>query len=151
MPRIGAIRSADNGQTWEDLGIVLDAPPGSEACDSGNRFVLGGVGDVTAALDADGQDVYLYFSQYSRDGATQGVAVARLAWADRDQPVGQGGDLERRRLAAGVENAAIDGGWAYPAGTPLVSSEPAVSRSLGDQRRLLGRRRFTGTRISSST
>ncbi len=33
LPRIGAIRSADNGQTWEDLGIVLDAPPGSEACE----------------------------------------------------------------------------------------------------------------------
>src|SRR6187402_1731219 len=36
LPRIGAIRSADNGQTWEDLGIVLDAPPGSAACDSAN-------------------------------------------------------------------------------------------------------------------
>lgn len=81
LPRIGAMRSADNGATWEDLGIVLDAPPGSDACDSQNRFVLGGVGDVTAALDADDQDLYLYFSQYSRDGATQGVAVARIAWA----------------------------------------------------------------------
>jgi hypothetical protein len=89
LPRIGALRSADQGQTWDDLGIIIDAPPGTDACDSDNRFVLGGVGDVTAALDAASQDVYLYFSQYSRDPAAQGVAVARLAWADRDQPVGK--------------------------------------------------------------
>jgi hypothetical protein len=89
LPRIGALRSADRGHTWDDLGIIIDAPPGTDACDSGNRFVLGGVGDVTAALDAESRDVYLYFSQYTRDPASQGVAVARLAWADRDQPVGQ--------------------------------------------------------------
>src|SRR5688572_10171497 len=66
LPRIGALRSPDRGVTWHDLGIVLDAPPGTDACESANRFVLGGVGDVTAALDAEKQDVYLYFSQYSR-------------------------------------------------------------------------------------
>lgn len=54
-------------------------PPGSEACASSNRFVLGGVGDVTAALDPDTHDIYLYFSQYARDPEVQGVAVARLA------------------------------------------------------------------------
>ncbi len=89
LPRIGALKSIDRGESWDDLGIVLDAPHGSEACDSTNRFVLGGVGDVTAALDADSKDLYLYFSQYSRDPASQGVAVARLAWADRDQPAGK--------------------------------------------------------------
>jgi len=89
LPRIGAMRSTDRGQTWDDLGIILDAPPDTEACDSGNRFVLGGVGDVTAALDAEAKDVYLYFSQYTRDPASQGVAVARLAWADRDEPAGK--------------------------------------------------------------
>src|SRR5918993_3386187 len=122
LPRIGAIRSADNGQTWEDLGIVLDAPPGSEACNSGNRFVLGGVGDVTAALDADGQDVYLYFSQYSRDGTTQGIAVARLAWADRDQPSGKAAIWNDGAWLPARESPDSDGGWAYPAGTPLVRS-----------------------------
>ncbi len=89
LPRIGALRSSDRGQTWEDLGIVLDAPPGSESCASTNRFVLGGVGDVTAAIDPDTRDIYLYFSQYSRDAASQGVVVARLAWADRDAPAGK--------------------------------------------------------------
>ena len=89
LPRIGALRSADRGRTWDDLGIIIDAPPGTDACDSRNRFVLGGVGDVTAALDAESKDVYLYFSQYTREPSSQGVAVARLAWADRDQPVGK--------------------------------------------------------------
>ena|SRR5688572_26843583 len=89
LPRIGALRSPDRGVTWHDLGIILDAPAGSDACDSANRFVLGGVGDVTVALDANQQDAYLYFSQYSRDPAAQGVAVARLAWAHRDEPVGK--------------------------------------------------------------
>jgi hypothetical protein len=89
LPRIGALRSTDHGHTWEDLGIVLDAPAGSEACESSNRFVLGGIGDVSAALDAESKDLYLYFSQYVRDGAAQGVAVARMAWADRDAPVGK--------------------------------------------------------------
>jgi len=130
LPRIGAIRSADNGQTWEDLGIVLDAPPGSDACNSGNRFVLGGVGDVTAALDANGQDVYLYFSQYSRDGTTQGVAVARLAWADRDQPSGKAAIWNDGAWLPASESPESDGGWAYPAGTPLVrSTRPFHDRS----------------------
>lgn len=89
LPRIGALRSGDRGHTWDDLGIVLDAPPGTEACDSTNRFVLGGVGDVTAAVDPATRDIYLYFSQYAREASSQGVVAARLAWADRDEPVGK--------------------------------------------------------------
>lgn len=88
LPRIGALRSTDHGQTWDDLGIVLDAPAGSEACDSTNRFVLGGIGDVSVALDAESQDLYLYYSQYVRTGSSQGVVAARMAWADRDEPAG---------------------------------------------------------------
>jgi hypothetical protein len=118
LPRIGAMRSRDRGETWDDLGIILDAPAGSEACQSSNRFVLGGVGDVTAAVDPDTRDIYLYFSQYSRDAAVQGVAVARLAWADRDEPAG--------KLA--IWN---DGAWlADGHGTPLVRArQPFHDRS----------------------
>jgi hypothetical protein len=122
LPRIGAMRSLDNGATWTDLGIVLDAPPGSEACDSANRFVLGGVGDVTAALDRDHQDLYLYFSQYGRAGVSQGVAVARLAWADRDEPVGKAAIWNGGAWLPPSEDADRDIGWRYPAGTPLVAS-----------------------------
>jgi hypothetical protein len=88
VPRIGAARSVDDGRTWEDLGIVIEAPPDSRACGSSNRYVLGGVGDVSVALDDTAQYLYLFFSQYGRDPEMQGVAVARLAWADRDAPTG---------------------------------------------------------------
>jgi hypothetical protein len=120
LPRIGALRSTDQGATWQDLGVVLDAPPGSAACDSSNRFVLGGVGDATVVLDAAAQDLYLYFSQYAREAATQGVTVARLAWADRDQPVGKAAVWNNGAWLPATGSA--DEGWAYPAGTPLVPS-----------------------------
>ena len=112
LPRIGAARSSDHGRTWEDLGIVLAAPDGSAQCASTNRFVLGGVGDVSALLGANQQDLYLFFSQYSGGIERQGVAVARLAWADRDAPVGK----------AAIFN---DGAWlpvasSFPPGTPLA-------------------------------
>jgi hypothetical protein len=130
LPRIGAMRSSDNGQTWEDLGIVLDAPRGSEACDSSNRFVLGGIGDVTAALDADQKDVYLYFSQYTREARTQGVAVARIPWADRDAPAGKAAVWNDGAWLPARESTDAEGGWEYPSGTPLVpSNRPFHDRS----------------------
>ena len=121
IPRIGAARSFDHGLTWEDLGIILQAPPNSEACASPNRYVIGGVGDVSAMLDPAGQDVFLFFSQYSKDAAMQGVAVARLAWADRDAPRGRatvwqnGAWLPPRNIDPRGEGA-----WEYSAGTSLV-------------------------------
>ena len=130
LPRIGAMRSSDNGLTWENLGIVLDAPAGSEACESSNRFVLGGIGDVTAALDADHKDVYLYFSQYTREGSSQGVAAARIAWADRDAPAGKATVWNDGAWLPARESAEADHGWEYPSGTPLVrSSRPFHDRS----------------------
>jgi hypothetical protein len=121
LPRLGAARSTDFGRTWDDLGIVLDAAPGSTACDSTNRFVLGGVGDVTAALDHDSQFLYLYFSQYGRDPASQGVAAARMSWADRDSPGGRF-EIWNEDVWLPVRNVAEDGEaprWEYPAGTSL--------------------------------
>jgi hypothetical protein len=123
LPRIGSMRSSDNGQTWHDLGVILDAPPSSEACESANRFVLGGIGDVTAALDAESKDLYLYFSQYTSDGGTQGVAVARMAWADRDAPAGKAMIWNNRTWLPAIESPLSDTGWSYPSGTPLVRSE----------------------------
>lgn len=117
IPRIGAARSTDRGATWENLGIILEAPPGSEACASTNRFIAGGVGDVSAMVDRDWRDVYLYFSSYGRDPQAQGVGLARLAWANRDNP--------RGRVAIWQNGAWLAPGgrsndWDYPAGTPLV-------------------------------
>lgn len=119
--RVGAARTVDRGVTWEDLGIVLDAPPGGYACSTTNRYVVGGVGDISAMLDADRQNLFLFFSQYSRDASTQGVALARLAWADRDTPVGkvsvwQGGAWMPARHVPSGDGQGL-GAWEYPSGT----------------------------------
>jgi hypothetical protein len=123
IPRIGSMRSFDRGRTWEDLGVVLEAPPDSVACDSSNPYMLGGVGDLSAVLDHDKQDLFIYFSQYARDVRAQGVAVARLAWADRDTPTGRaavwnGGAWIPARAAFGADG--VTPKWEYPLGAVLV-------------------------------
>jgi len=124
IPRIGAAKSTDRGASWQDLGIVLEAPPGSAACGSANRYVIGGVGDVSVVLAADGLDLFFYYSQYSRVPAEQGVLVARLAWADRDAPAGRvttwnnGAWLPARRVREASEDAPAV--WEFPTGTPML-------------------------------
>ncbi len=85
-PRIGAARSADNGASWEDLGIVLEAPPGLR-CDTENRYFAGGNGDFSAIPDLERAYVYFFVSTYG-DFAEQGIAVARMRYADLDRPAG---------------------------------------------------------------
>ena len=125
IPRIGSARSVDRGATWQDLGILLEAPPGSAACGSANRYVIGGVGDVSAVLAPGSTDLFLYYSQYSRVPAEQGVMVARLAWADRDMPVGQVTIWSHAAwLSPRLVRDASDGvaaAWDFPTGTPLVA------------------------------
>lgn len=89
IPRIGAARSVDFGATWDDLGVVLEAPPDSYDCASTNQYFVGGVGDFSVVLDHAQQTLYFFFSQYADLETAQGVAVARLAWADRDAPAGR--------------------------------------------------------------
>jgi len=88
-PRIGAVRSRDNGATWEDLGFVLTAPDGSLDCHSLNGYFAGGHGDFSVALDAAREWLYIFFGNYSGDVSGQGVAVARMKWADRRAPAGK--------------------------------------------------------------
>jgi hypothetical protein len=129
IPRIGSVRSIDRGVTWQDLGILLEAPPGSAACGSANRYVIGGVGDVGAVLASGSTDLFLYYSQYSRGPAEQGVMVARLAWADRDAPVGRvtiwnDGAWLPPRLVREADDS-VPAKWEYATGTPLVrATEP---------------------------
>ncbi len=87
-PKIGALVSRDGGRTYEDLGIVLETgyPPD---CSSANGYFAGGHGDFTVLLDSRKEYFYFYFSNYSGPEASQGVAVARLAFADRDSPAGR--------------------------------------------------------------
>jgi hypothetical protein len=135
QPRIGAARSTDRGQTWQDLGIVLEAPPDGHRCDSPNAFFVGGVGDLSVMLDADHTYVYLFFSQYSRQPSAQGIAVGRLLWAARDQPVGR---VEIWHGSTWLPPTAVGGNaqadahvhqpdaafrWVYDAGTPVFASD----------------------------
>jgi hypothetical protein len=126
LPRIGAARSHDAGVTWEDLGPILEAPPGWHECATPNRYFVGGVGDVSVVLDQEGKYLYLFFSQYSRYAWAQGVAQARLLWAARDEPVGRvevrADDIWRPAThhmevdEAGQQHAS----WVYDPGTPLL-------------------------------
>jgi hypothetical protein len=89
VPRIGAARSRDHGETWENLGVVLEAPAGAFDCTTTNVFFVNGVGDFSVVLDAESRDLYFFISQYERSTSQQGIAVGRLAWADRDNPAGR--------------------------------------------------------------
>lgn len=116
-PRIGAARSQDRGATWVDLGPILETPRDSVICDSANHyFVGGGAGDFSVRLDPDREFAYIYYSQYAEAEGQVGVAVARMAWADRDAP-------------AGRVDVWVDGAWLPPS-----EVLPANDEEAGDQR-----------------
>lgn len=120
IPRIGAARSRDRGNRWEDLGIILEAPPRSYACSTDNAYFVGGVGDFTVQLDAESRDLYFFYSLYLRTQMSQGVGVARLAWADRDAPVGKVTVWRNGAWVPGtpLRNAGTER-WIYPSATPI--------------------------------
>ena len=134
VTRIGAARSVDQGRTWVDLGIILEAPPDAVACQSSNRYVIGGVGDLSVMLDANKTDLYFFFSQYENDRDVQGVAVGRLSWANRDRPVGRVSVWNdgvwlygrfNRSLIVAPDGMTRRFWFAYPVGTPLVATTEA--------------------------
>ena len=88
-PKIGAVRSSDNGATWKDLGIVLEAPALPLRCDAKNGYFAGGHGDFSVMLDAEKKRLCLFYSNYTGDVSEQGVAVARMEWSERDKPTGK--------------------------------------------------------------
>ncbi len=88
-PKIGAVRSKDNGAHFQDLGIVMEARPGTLRPEAKNGFFVGGHGDFSIMLDPKREYVYFYFGNYAGTVAEQGVGVARMRWADRDAPVGK--------------------------------------------------------------
>jgi hypothetical protein len=120
IPRIGAARSRDRGASWDDLGIVLAAPPRSFTCSTDNAYFVGGVGDFSVQIDADSRDVHFFYSLYLRTPMSQGIGVARLAWADRDAPVGK---ITIWRSGAWIPPTAIrtdeSERWIYPAASPI--------------------------------
>jgi hypothetical protein len=118
VPRIGAARSRDRGRTWRDLGIILEAAPDSSACSTANRYFAGGVGDFSVMLDHDRRDLYFFFSSYHRDPRYQGVAVARMLWADRDAPAGRVA-IWRDGVWRDPEAGQEDGDFLYAPPTPI--------------------------------
>lgn len=135
VSRIGAARSSDRGRTWQDLGPVIQAPQSATACQSGNRYIIGGVGDLSVMLDAQKHYLYIFYSQYQQQAAAQGVAVARMQWADRDRPAGRlelwrdgiwepdAGRREFQQTVPGSMRRRLE--WTYPAATPLVAPTQA--------------------------
>jgi hypothetical protein len=88
VPSIGALISRDGGIFFEDLGIILETGEALD-CGSPNGYFAGGHGDFTVLLDSARQFFYIYFGNYSGPPTVQGIAVARLAFADRARPVGR--------------------------------------------------------------
>lgn len=86
-PEIGALRSDDDGISFQDLGIILSAA-GEADCQTKNYFFGGGTGDFSVITDQKGEFIYFLYSSYSGDASSQGVAIARMKVEDRDQPVG---------------------------------------------------------------
>jgi hypothetical protein len=86
-PRIGAMVSTDNGLHWQDLGIIVEAPAGSNNEVSVNKYFVGGNGDFAVVADRQCEYLYFYLSTYHKDITEQGVAVARMRYEDRNTPV----------------------------------------------------------------
>ena len=88
VPKIGVLMSRDGGYSFTDLGIILESSY-SPDCSARNGYFGGGHGDFTVLLDPWRQYFYFYFTNYSGPLTSQGVAVARMAFLDRKQPIGR--------------------------------------------------------------
>jgi hypothetical protein len=87
-PRIGAMFSRDEGMTWQDLGLVLEAPADSLNCQTKNFYFAGGNGDFSVMLDLEKKYFYFFFGTYHAQIEEQGVSIARMNYADRFAPIG---------------------------------------------------------------
>ena len=160
VPRIGAAKSTDHGRTWTDLGPVIQAYQSATACDSTNRYVIGGVGDFSVMLDPTKTYLYIFYSQYHRDPMVAGRrdradAVGRSRSAGGRVELWRDGiwepDAGRRTFLPGLpgaERRRLE--WVYPAATPLIAptwrGTTPTTRSMRS-----GDRRCTGTPRSSNT
>ncbi|WP_165069051.1 glycoside hydrolase family protein [Paludisphaera rhizosphaerae] len=88
-PRIGQMVSNDDGLHWHDQGFVLEADPSTFSTTTANNYFGGGVGDFTVVPDREGAYFYFLFSTYPSEVREQGVAIARMAASDLDNPVGK--------------------------------------------------------------
>jgi hypothetical protein len=88
VPKIGAVVSYDGGESFHDLGIVVESGEAPD-CAMENGYFAGGHGDPSILVDWAREYVYFYFGNYSGGVESQGVAVARLAFGDLASPAGR--------------------------------------------------------------
>lgn len=88
-PRIGAMVSYDEGLTWQDMGIILEAPADSLDCNTKNYYFAGGTGDFSVILDNEKKYFYFLIGTYNRQVEEQGVSIARMSYEDRNDPTGK--------------------------------------------------------------
>jgi hypothetical protein len=89
MPKIGWLRSRDNGATWEDLGFIIEARPCAVRCNTASPWDVGGTGDFVFYLDEKKEYFYFYGTSYDSQAEEQGVWAARMRYADRKNPSGK--------------------------------------------------------------
>jgi hypothetical protein len=89
MPRIGWLRSQDNGAVWEDLGFIIEANRRAVRCDTESPWDCGGTGDFSFVLDQNRDYFYFFGTSYDSEFAEQGVWVARMRFSDRANPSGK--------------------------------------------------------------
>lgn len=87
-PKIGAVISTDGGQTLRDIGLVLESGDPLDPT-AANGYFAGGHGDFSVLLDRERKYFYFFFDNYGGAAETQGVCLARMAYADRANPVGK--------------------------------------------------------------
>jgi hypothetical protein len=86
-PEIGALVSYDAGASFTDLGIVLNSGDAPD-CSAKNGFFAGGHGDFGVMLSQDRRFFYFLFGNYGGPAEEQGVAIARMPFERRGDPVG---------------------------------------------------------------
>lgn len=88
-PNIGEVISRDNGVTWDDVGTLIAGGPDTLNYDTVNYYFAGGNGDFTVILDRKGEYFYFLIGTYYKDVAQQGIALARMRFTDRANPLGR--------------------------------------------------------------
>lgn len=150
VPRMGVMRSRDGGDSWSDLGIVLEDRDDRMIRLPVNRNYCfpGGVGDPSAV--ACGDHLYLFYGEYAYPGpwhadtwdaeveaSGQCISVARIALSDLDSPAGAARRWDGTAFAAPWDGAGVPirslqiprehGGGAVSQGDQLYYWGPSVS------------------------
>jgi hypothetical protein len=87
-PEIGALVSFNGGRSFFDLGTILSDGYQPD-CGTSNGYFAGGHGDFSVIVDRENRYFYFLFGNYGGPAKSQGVAIARLPFEFRADPVGR--------------------------------------------------------------